>query len=704
MLNANKFNRTRELARLRKSRCRQSFQEVVNTSASDESTETSQVTVDLEEPATEPNNELNNIFLNDEFEIGESSSDESEAGEDENISDGDLSDESVESEYRFLESDEDEELIGNNPEDVYDDIEELRQWALADPPIPHTRLESLLKILRREKYPMLPKCAKTFLGTEKYQYDIEKLDDNDSGEFLYFGIEKNLQRCVNSELHEVRHLQLLINVDGVPLYKSSSMQLWPILCKVFNQPDIYKPFLVAVYCGKQKPSNVNNYLRKFVTEVNHLQDVGIRINDVFFEISIKAFICDRPARAFIKSIKGHGGYWACERCEVKGQRVDRRTTYPIRHNQCIPRTNNSFRNQRNAEHHTGVSPLLEIEPAVDMINDFVLDSMHMVYLGIVKKVFDYWLNGNIKEVKLSKTMKDLLCDLLLQLKNQVPQDFQRTTRSLDDFAKFKATEYQFMLLYAGPVVLKKILSPDVYKHFLLLHVGIRILASKDLAVEKRRQAKYCLKLFVETSIILYGKQCLISNMHGLIHLPDDVEKMNCSIPEISAYTFENELGKLGRLIRTGNKPLSQLCRRMNELMHKNIEMATIPPNIKILKQSHQDEFDNTPITRIQFKGTIITTKHPNNTVLLQDKKIIQVSYIFIPPGENNIYIKSIKLKKVCPIYEYPFNSEYLNMWVVNERNCPTVTVPLNNVDKKMVCFVIRTNNKKKMYAMPLLHM
>lgn len=52
--------------------------------------------------------------------------------------------------------------------------------------------------------------------------------------------------------------------------------------------------------------------------------------------------------------------------------------------------------------------------------------------------------------------------------------------------------------------------------------------------------------------------------------------MRCPLPEISAYSFENELGRLGKLIRHGNKPLSQFCRRINELMYKNIEKATIP--------------------------------------------------------------------------------------------------------------------------------
>ncbi|CAD6203105.1 GSCOCG00009735001-RA-CDS, partial [Cotesia congregata] len=108
-------------------------------------------------------------------------------------------------------------------------------------------LDELLKILRRTRYPEPPKCSKTFLGTNNVPYTIEKLTDNDSGEFVYFGITENLKKCVNPELHEVRHLQLLFNIDGLPLYKSSSMQFWPILCKVFHQPDIYKPFPVAIY-------------------------------------------------------------------------------------------------------------------------------------------------------------------------------------------------------------------------------------------------------------------------------------------------------------------------------------------------------------------------------------------------------------------------------------------------------------------------
>ncbi|XP_011687446.1 PREDICTED: uncharacterized protein LOC105449759 [Wasmannia auropunctata] len=146
----------------------------------------------------------------------------------------------------------------------------------------------------------------------------------------------------------------------------------------------------SIYCGNNKPRNVFKYLEKFINEINHLQQIGIIINNQQFYVSIKTFICDRPARAFLKCIIGHGGYWACERCTVKGIRKSNRVIYPITDVEL--RTDMSFRAQSNAEHHNDISPLLDIEPPIDMVQQFPLDSMHLVYLGVMKKLFDYWLN------------------------------------------------------------------------------------------------------------------------------------------------------------------------------------------------------------------------------------------------------------------------------------------------------------------------
>lgn len=60
-----------------------------------------------------------------------------------------------------------------------------------------------------------------------------------------------------------------------------------------------RPFVIAIWCGEGK-AVLNEYLAPFVTELNDLLLTGITINNYKITIKIKAFICDTPARAYIK--------------------------------------------------------------------------------------------------------------------------------------------------------------------------------------------------------------------------------------------------------------------------------------------------------------------------------------------------------------------------------------------------------------------
>lgn len=73
--------------------------------------------------------------------------------------------------------------------------------------------------------------------------------------------------------------------------------------KCLGMPEI-QPMVVAIWCGPtSKPSNCNEYLRKFVTELNELLEQGLLINDHHINVSFRCFLCDTPARAFIKGMK-----------------------------------------------------------------------------------------------------------------------------------------------------------------------------------------------------------------------------------------------------------------------------------------------------------------------------------------------------------------------------------------------------------------
>lgn len=159
----------------------------------------------------------------------------------------------------------------------------------------------------------------------------------------------------------------------------------------------------------------------------------------------------------------------------------------------------------------------------------------------------------------------------------MPIEFQRKPRSIFVYLKWKATEFRFFLLYCGPIVLKDILPLKLYHHFLLLHVACRILCSDKLALTYNTIAKKYLEKFVLTLPHLYEPKIQVINMHNLLHVADDAKNFNCCLSRISCFPFENVLGEIKRTVRTPNKPLSQICRRLHEkdmVVNKEISVSS----------------------------------------------------------------------------------------------------------------------------------
>jgi len=71
------------------------------------------------------------------------------------------------------------------------------------------------------------------------------------------------------------------------------------------------------------------FFSDFVRELSHLQQSGVCFGEsvVGIPVSVKGFICDAPARAFIKCIKSHSGYYGCEKCVDRGIQVNKKMTF-----------------------------------------------------------------------------------------------------------------------------------------------------------------------------------------------------------------------------------------------------------------------------------------------------------------------------------------------------------------------------------------
>lgn len=146
-----------------------------------------------------------------------------------------------------------------------------------------------------------------------------------------------------------------------------------------------------MFHGHSKPKDVNEYLHRFVTELNDLIENGIVIDDKRIKIKCRCFLCDAPAKSFVKYIVYHNGYFACNFCCVEGIYDDKRMAYAEFN--CALRTDMSFRNQFNEEHHKGKSMLEEIQD-LDMVLDFLNDYLHLILLGVQKSLLKIWTMGN----------------------------------------------------------------------------------------------------------------------------------------------------------------------------------------------------------------------------------------------------------------------------------------------------------------------
>lgn len=140
---------------------------------------------------------------------------------------------------------------------------------------------------------------------------------------------------------------------------------------------------------------------------------------------ISALICDAPAQAFLKNTKNHSAYSACERCIQSGV-WQGKITFP--ENDAAKRTDLSFDDMEDPEHHRGLTPLSELH--IGMVSQFVLDYMHLVCLGIVRRLIWLWLNGPVnRHCRLSGKCIADISDKMINLRQFIPVEFVRKPRS-----------------------------------------------------------------------------------------------------------------------------------------------------------------------------------------------------------------------------------------------------------------------------------
>lgn len=57
---------------------------------------------------------------------------------------------------------------------------------------------------------------------------------------------------------------------------------------------------IGIWGGYGKPTDLNEYLKSFVAEIDAVTKHGVIINGYRLDVQIRSFLCDAPARSFLK--------------------------------------------------------------------------------------------------------------------------------------------------------------------------------------------------------------------------------------------------------------------------------------------------------------------------------------------------------------------------------------------------------------------
>lgn len=328
-------------------------------------------------------------------------------------------------------------------------------------------------------------------------------------------------------------ITLCWNTDGVPLFKSSSVSIWPLYLTINELPAkerfLKKNILIwGVWQGVSKPMSMNGFLSPFVKDMTDLFTNGIDVNSEVWKVLTVIGTMDLPARAYVLNSTHHNGKFGCLFCKEEGISVKSGggycRSYTFRDEPAAMRCSRDIDDAVNEAVRTGKpcqgflgKSVISYLPMYHLEKNTVIDYMHGILLGITKKLLSLWFEGKYftEEFFIGHKIDDV--DRLLK-KIKPPYLISRRPRKLkNNYHKWKASELRSWLLHYSLPCLTGILPDLVLEHYACLVEGIYLLLQESICISDLERADVLLLTFYKNAAVIYGDQFLGLNVHNLQH-------------------------------------------------------------------------------------------------------------------------------------------------------------------------------------------
>lgn len=229
------------------------------------------------------------------------------------------------------------------------------------------------------------------------------------------------------------------------------------------------------------------------------------------------------------------------------------------------------------------------------------------------------------------------------MKIKFPSEFPRTQRSIKDIDTFKANEYRNLVFYSLVYVLKPFLKVQYYNHFLLYVVFIRLLTQNSIKKEDIRYSRKLIHSFMSNFQTLYGDEHLSFNLHGHLHLPDQVELFG-PLNKISCFSFEGVFKICKRLFNGTRGITSQIANNLNISSYLYFDAEQIT-----------EQISNNKLKQLLKNITGPSSLKANGTCLLSPIDEIEIKEIpkqHLAPLGNTVGLSAIKASSNASIRSF----------------------------------------------------
>lgn len=272
------------------------------------------------------------------------------------------------------------------------------------------------------------------------------------------------------------------------------------------------------------------------------------------------------------NLKGHSGYFSCPKCLITGEKSARTgnvMVFPHEENLELRTVENYKECVKNAvltkKHDRGVCgpTILSYMVYCFFLRSTSIDSMHCLFMGIVKQLLKLWFDPKYSEEPFSLAQfVDKVNGRLKRL--NLPHFVQRLPEDITNLHFWKASLCRNFLMYFALVVLKDIMKPEYFANFCQLVEGSAILHKSSISQADITFADQLLNQFSKDFQNLYGLRHMSSNIHLLGHL--SLSALDCgNLCIASCYKLEDLNGKMSSLVHGTTHVTKQIFSNLSVL-------------------------------------------------------------------------------------------------------------------------------------------